>query len=179
MAKQQHSPNFRHCHESTSSSQVNQKQENKLTPEFTPRICAKNTSGVIQNKSCVTICDQSLPQIIFRALDFTMEAAIKSSNNVHHDFVSVRHYLLPADMDMTQSRIQGRLRIKCFSLEWWVYLSQKMGKHFESWVNLNQYLGNPLESWDDSESLPGKPLESWVQSIQVFEILLESWADLN
>ena len=59
-----------------------------------------------------------------------------------------------ADMGMTQSRIIGRLKIKCFSLESWVNLNRKMGKHFESWVNLNQYLGSSLESWVDSESFP-------------------------
>ena len=82
-------------------------------------------------------------------------------------------------MGMTQSRIKSSIRIKCFSLESWVELNRKMGKHFERWVNLNQYLRNPLESWVDSESIPGKRLESWVESIQVFEILLESLADTN
>ena len=73
---------------------------------------------------------------------------------------------------MTQSRIKSRFRIKCFSLESWVDLNQKMGKRFESWVNLSKYLGN-------HESIPGKPLKSLVESIQVLEILLESWADSN
>ena len=77
-------------------------------------------------------------------------------------------------MGMTQS-----LRIKYFSLESWVNLNRKMGKHIQAWVNLNRYLGNQLESWVESESIPGKPLKSWFESIEVFEILLESWANSN
>ena len=57
-------------------------------------------------------------------------------------------------MGTTQSRIISRLRIKCFSLESWVHLNRKKGKHFEAWVNLIWFSGKPLESWVNLNQYP-------------------------
>ena len=46
-----------------------------------------------------------------------------------------------ADMDMTQSRVMNRLRIKCFSLESWVHLNKKSGiilSHESIWINTRE-----------------------------------------
>ena len=51
-----------------------------------------------------------------------------------------RHDASTADIGMNQNRIMSRLRLCFFSLESWVDLKRKIGKHFESWVDLIQYL---------------------------------------
>ena len=67
-----------------------------------------------------------------------------------------------------------RLRIKCFSLESWVDLNKKIGKHFESWVDLNQHLGIHL----NHELILSQFLESrlsWIDSSLEDTAWVMSW----